>query len=569
MKIFTNAKIYTEDPKNPLAEAMAIEDNRILFVGSGETAAKYINSGDAEVMDLEGRVIIPGLIDGHTHPETVAGTFWHVTIPWTYDKDELIGHLKKVSKQYPKEKVPYLYVENYMTEVFGDAGPRKELLDKIVNDRPARIQDFSDHACWYNSIALDMLKDEDGEIRVMGPMGYCDFRKDETGEYTGHAIEAAPDCDEKIFEAVNWNPSSEFTEEMVAPFLDSLKARGIMCLMDGFTEGEEELRIFWEMDKAGRLGMFFEASVILEDTEDIDKVIATVHEWQRKYKTEHINCNVVKFFMDGVNDHGDCLSTEPFHNDPSGTNYGCANATEEELKKVLLKLNKEGIDIHIHSVCDGSIRMICNAVESAQHVLKSSGGYDNEDEWKIKVTMAHCELIHPDEIPRIRDLGIYIDSTPHWSGGYSDEGVQEYLGYERWCRMFDFSKAIAAGCRVGFSSDVFNYNEARRADPFLGMQIAMTRVDPDVPLDPDRYPGSVHPPYDGKLSAEQLLHGYTAVNAERMRLEDRMGSIEEGKLANFIIMEDDLFAYPAETMGNIKIKCIYFEGKESIINELR
>lgn len=201
--------------------------------------------------------------------------------------------------------------------------------------------------------------------------------------------------------------------------------------------------------------------------------------------------------------------------DPSGTNYGCANATEEELKKVLLKLNKEGIDIHIHSVCDGSIRRICNAVESAQHVLKSSGGY------------------------------------------------------ERWCRMFDFSKAIAAGCRVGFSSDVFNYNEARCADPFLGMQIAMTRVDPDIPLDPDRYPGSVHPPYDGKLSAEQLLHGYTAVNAERMRLEDRMGSIEEGKLANFIIMEDDLFAYPAETMGNIKIKCIYFEGKESIINELR
>lgn len=561
--ILYNGKIYTSNPSAPWAEAVAIRNGRFIQVGSNnEVKSTAQNGKDWKLIDLSGKTVLPGLLDGHTHPITVAKTYWHVTIPWTYDKDELLQNLKRCAAENPKDKKPYFYCESYMTEIFGDKGPDRKLLDDIISDRPARIQDFSDHACWYNSIALEMLSDENGIPNIPTAIGGAEFKKDESGRYTGHCLEATPDSDEKIFAALNWFPQQKITEEMVAPFLNMLKANGIMGLMDGFTEGEESIKLFYDMDKAGRLEMYYEAASILPDISDLENSIKQVRDWQKKYTTEHIRCNVIKFFADGVNDHGDCLSTEPFHNDPTGQNYGQAYCTAEELQDVIIRLNEEGIDLHIHAVCDGTFRMICDAVESAQKICTDKYGCKSSHGLRIRITMAHCELIHPDDIPRAGELGIYIDSTPHWSGGYSDEGVQAYHGKERWGTMFDFTKVIASGGKVGFSSDVFNYNEARRASPFLGMQVGMTRIDPDLPLDSQKYPGGVHPPYDAKLSLEQLINGYTAVNAERMRLDHIMGSIECGKLANLIVLADDIFALPAEEIGKIKIDSVYFEGKK-------
>lgn len=158
--------------------------------------------------------------------------------------------------------------------------------------------------------------------------------------------------------------------------------------------------------------------------------------------------------------------------------------------------------------------------------------------------------------------GMFIDWSTHWSGGYFGEAAQAFHGKERWDSMYDFREFIEAGGVLGFSSDVFSYQEAVRANPFFGMQTAMTRVDPVMPLDPDRYPGSVRQPEGAKYTLEQLLQGYTRNNAVRMRLFDKMGSIEKGKLANLIVLEKDIFTVPAEEVSSIKPECTYFEGKE-------
>ena len=196
---------------------------------------------------------------------------------------------------------------------------------------------------------------------------------------------------------------------------------------------------------------------------------------------------------------------------------------------------------------------MCNAVEAAQTICG--------DDWSIKVTLAHCEIIHPDDVHRVHELGIYIDWSTHWSGGYFGEEAQNYLGRERWDTMYDFTKIINTGEHVGFSSDVFSYQEAMRADPYFGMQVAMTRVDPLVPLDPDRYPGSVRPPASAKLDLKQLIHGYTMTNAIRMRLDHLIGSIEEGKLANMVVLENDIFEMPAEKIAETEVAFTVFEGE--------
>lgn len=550
--ILLNGKIYTENPSCPWAEAVVIKDKKFQYVGTGEIAKPMAGEG-TEIIDLQGKTAIPGLIDGHTHPTTVAKTFWRVRIPLTHDKDELMENIRKALKDYPKEERPYFFCDNYFAEIFGPEGPKKEELDVLVSDRPARIQDFTDHACWYNSMALDMLKGEDGIPVAESPIGGASFQQDENGEYTGWCHEASPEGDLGIYEKTGWTPPTVVDEEMITPLLNFFKHYGIMCLMDGFTEGEGNMKFFYELDKAGKLDMFYEATSILGGPGELEEAIARLRDWQKKYTSEHVHCNTIKFFIDGTNEMGDCLSTEPFVNDPTGTNYGEAFASEEDMRDIIIRLNQEKIDLHVHTICDGAFRRMCNAVEDAQKVCG--------DAWCIKVTLAHCEIIHPDDVHRVHELGIYIDWSTHWSGGYFGEEAQNYLGRKRWDTMYDFTKIIDQGEHVGFSSDVFSYQETVRANPYFGMQTAMTRVDPLLPLDPDRYPGSVRPPESAKLSLAQLIHGYTMTNAVRMRLDHLIGSIEEGKLANLVVFENDIFEMPAEQLAETKVDFTMFEGR--------
>ncbi|MDO4176377.1 MAG: amidohydrolase family protein [Bacillota bacterium] len=556
MRILTNGKIYTENPEMPWAQAVAIEGKKFAAVGTNEEVEAFAKASgaDFETVDLEGRTVLPGLIDGHTHPETVAKTFWRVRMPMTEDKDELMATIKEYAEKYPKEDRPYFFGENYFTETFGTEGPKKEDLDAIINDRPARMQDFGDHACWYNSIALEMLKDENGIPHADSALGSAEFVKDENGEYTGWALEAAAESDQGIYDAIGWEPPTVLDDEMAMPLINFFRHFGITAMMDGFTEGEENMKYFYNLDKEDRLNCYYDASVALEQADKIEEAIATVKDWREKYTTEHIRINIVKFFLDGTNELGDCLSLTPFANDPTGTQYGSAKATAEEMAHVITRLNEEGIDFHVHTICDGAFRLMCDAVEAAQ---KACG-----DDWKIKVTLAHCEVIDPADMPRVHDLGIYIDWSTHWSGGYFGEEAQSFMGMERWNRMYDFSEIIKSGEHLGFSSDIYSYQEAHRSNPFFGMQTAMTKVDIEYPLDPEKYPGSMRPPERAKYTLEQLIHGYTMTNAIRMRLDDKMGSIEVGKLANLVVLDRDIFTAPAFEVKDVDAEFTYFEGKE-------
>ncbi|MCQ2546456.1 MAG: amidohydrolase family protein [Clostridia bacterium] len=563
-KVLINGKIYTENPEMPWAEAMVIEGKNLVYVGENEGAEAFADE-KTEIVDLAGKTVIPGLLDGHTHPASVSKTYWFIRAPFEKDKDKLFKNVAEYAKKYPKEQRPYFYYESYFTETFGEEGPNRKDIDAIISDRPARLQDFGDHACCYNTVALEMLMDENGVPHSESPIGKSEFKMDENGEYTGWCLESVCDGDTGIFEAIGWKPESTMNDEMSKPLFDYFRQYGIMCMMDGITESDENFQYVYDLDKAGKLGMYYEASSILSEVEDLEESIARVREWQKKFTTDHIRCNVIKFFIDGTNEMGDCLSTEPFHNDLTGTYYGEAFATMEEMRDVMVRLNKEKIDFHVHTICDGAFRLMCDAVEEAQKICGS--------DWCIKVTLAHCEIIHPDDIKRVRELGIYIDYSTHWAGGYFGEQSAVYLGQERWETMHAFHKVIEDGGKVGFSSDVFSYQEATRANPMIGMQVAMTRVDPWVPLDPEKYPGSVRPPLEGRLSIEQLIHGYTVINAERMRLDDIMGSLEPGKLANFIVFNEDIFEaaheHP-ENFSDIDPECTYFEGEERhIISEMK
>lgn len=552
--ILFNGKIYKSNKAKEYAEAVCIKDKKFICVGAYEECLKY-KTAETKTIDLGGRLVLPGLIDGHTHPETIAKSRWRVQMPEFDDKDELLSWVKTYCDEHPKEEVPYFFGECYPPTMFDENGPKKEWLDEYVSDRPVRLQDFTDHACWYNSKALELM----GIDRNTPETGTAPFfLRNGDGEPTGWVQEPLPgsEIEEVLYQNLGWHPPTEVTEETISPFLDFLRNKGVTAILDGITEGEEAMKLFYDMDKAGRLNMYYEGTCLLESYDKLNECIATLKDWQSKYTNEHVRLHTVKFFLDRTNEMGNSASLEPLYNDPSGTNYGEINMSEAELTDTLLRLNREKIDLHIHVVCDRGFRTACNAYEAAKKKALEQG-----ESWDIFMELAHCELVHPDDMARPAKLGIIINWSCHWAGGYFGEAAIDYLGQERWNTMYDFTKMLETGAIVTYSSDVIGMCEEHRGNPWFGMEISATRVDLDDPLDPEKYPGSVRPPISARLTPKQLVDGYTRTGAIPFRMENAMGTIEEGKYANLIVLDKNLFEIPLTEIHTIEPDIVIFEGK--------
>ena len=552
--IIYNGIIYKSDPERNCAEAAAIRDGKFICVGT-EKECEAFKDESTRMYDAEGRLVLPGLIDGHTHPETIANSRWRVQMPEFDDMHELLSFVKKYCEEHPVSELPFFFGECYPSTMFDEKGPRKEWIDEYVSDRPVRLQDFTDHACWYNSRALELMGiDKNGEKSETAPF----IVRDENNEPTGWVLEPMPtsDMEDIMFDRIGWYPPTEVTEETITPFLDFLNECGVTAIYDGITETESAMKLFYDMDMEGKLNMHYEGMCLLEEYDKLEQCIETLKEWQKKYTSRHVRIHTVKFFLDGTNEMGNSASLEPHYNDPAGTNYGEINMTEVELTHVLLRLNEEGIDLHIHVVCDRGFRTACNAYEKALKTVEQEGGA-----WKIYMELAHCELVHPDDMKRPAELGIIINWSTHWAGGYFGEAAIEYLGKDRWNTMYDMTKFIESGAVVTYGSDVIGMCEEHRGDPFFGMQISATRVDIEDPLDPDRYPGSVRQPESAKLSVEEMIRGYTRYGAIPLRLEDKIGTIEAGKQADLAVLNKNIFQIPPEELRTVKPDAVMFEGR--------
>lgn len=555
--VLTNGKIYTENADMPCAECVAVKDELICFVGTEDELRKSdIVGPETLVKNLQGKTVIPGMIDGHTHPETIAKSRWRLALPETEDVEELLEFVKDFCEKHPPSEVPYIFGVSYPTTMFGEEGPRKELLDKYVSDRPVRLQDFTDHGCWYNSKALELME-VDSSYPETGVAPF--FMRDKNNEPTGWVKEPIPtsDVENLMFEKIGWWPPKTVDGEMVRPFLEFLNDYGIVCMMDGITEGEDGMKAFYELDVEGKLNMYYEGTCEMKSIGELEDCIATIRDWQKKYRTKHVDIHTVKFFLDGTNEMGNSASLEPHYNDPTQTNYGEINMSEEDLTKVLLRLNDEKLDLHIHVVCDRGFRVACNAYERALEIAAAQG-----KDWDIYMQLAHCELVHPDDMKRPAELGIIINWTPHWAGGYFGDAAIEYLGKERWETMYDFTKMIESGAVVTYSSDAIGPMESLRANPFYSMQIGATRVDIDFPLDPALYPGSVRAPESAKLTVKDMVRGYTIDGAVPFRFEKKLGSIETGKLANMVVLSRNIFEIPVDELNTVAAEAVYFEGKK-------
>lgn len=535
-------RIYTSNEAQPWAEAMAVQDGKFVYVGDAAGAEAYVGE-NTEVITSAG-MITPGLIDAHTHPASVGRSAWHVRmgIP---DYDGIIRYVTDYLAEHDAQEAPFVYFEYYLSSIFGPEGPNKAPLDEIAPDRPILIRDSSDHASWVNTRCLQLLGvyDMDPEDPLL-----ADFVRDENGDFTGWILEMGFGLlEENLYKALGWYPPNEPTPEVMSVFTDTLKKWGVTGVFDALIEHAMQPQSVYELDQAGKLNMYYNMSYILQSMDELDEVTATLHALNEAYGTEHVRIDTVKIFDDGTNELGDSALIDGTVQDPD--NHGFMRFNQEETREILRRCNAEGLDVHFHIVGDLSFRTICNA---AEELIAEQGPLN------IQVELCHCEYIDPADMARPAQLGILVNWTPHWSGGYFGDAALQYLGQERYDNMYQFNPIIDSGAVVTFGSDCYSMAEAERANPYFGMQIAMTREDIELPIDEDN---PMRQKEDARLSLENLLKGYTINAAIQLRIDDVTGSIETGKSANYNVYGVNLFEVPADEFRYVVPELVVFEGR--------
>ncbi|RGE17637.1 amidohydrolase [Leucobacter sp. wl10] len=556
--LLTNARIYTSDARRPNASAVAIRGKTIVFVGeSRDRAVASLVGARTRVVDVRGRAIVPGIVDAHTHPSLVL-TRWHLALPAGGDVRGQLRHLQAYAEEHPPAEVPFIYAEYYDSDgVWGPGGPSAAIIDEYVSDRPVLMQDSSDHAATINTRMLELLEVDASTPIAPNPNDHAmQFERGADGVTpTGHVLEGAWTLfADRMWQKIGWAPPTRATPELLSTFIDALSSQGVSALFDAITD-EHLLGSAAELERRGRLNMHYHGAVQFSSLDDLSDAISEVRRLEARFGSPLIRVNALKLFLDGTNEIGTSSVLEPFALEGHEHDHGVLRMGRDDLVEAMRILNGERIDLHLHVVGDNGFRVALDAVEQARATAGAA--------WALQVTLAHAELVDPEDMKRVAGLGVFINWTCHWSGGYFGLGAAAWLGWDRFVRMYQFNAIIRSGGVVSYGSDVVSDYEAHRADPYFGMQIAHTRLDPEETLGPSRgtVPGtSMREAPDARISREDLLDGYTRNGALQLRLGDRLGSIEEGKHANLAILNQDPMTVDPDRIRDTAPDAVLFEG---------
>jgi predicted amidohydrolase YtcJ len=544
--LITNAKIFTSNKRQPWAESLAVKNGKFIYVGDASGIASYQS---ATTIDLKGRLLIPGMVDGHSHPGYVNVENFGVVEGDT--ATELLASVKKYADEHPGDE--WLRLCCWPTDMFveGNQGPQKKVLDAVLPDRLVWFESATAHDFWLNSKAFEKLG-VDKNTPDPRP-GLAMYARDENGEPSGWVKEGAGVQHFAKQFALTDEARIQLHKESVAETLQILSRHGVTSIFDAGNKGYGDLAysVVSQLEKEGQLPLRYYGTYQIFTPERAKTAISEIIRYRSEYGGQLLQFNSVKLFMDGISANQSAAYLEPY----VGNNHyvGATMLSVVELRDLLLALNEEKLDLLVHTIGDLAVRTVLDAVEAAQAIAK--------DEFYPRVTMAHLALIDPLDLPRIKKLGVISNFTPWWLGVSPNDVVEELLGEERYSKMYPVKAVFDSGAIVTFSSDEWWGGDmlATYISPYLGMQVGHTRQSPKDWWETED--DGIRSPINERLSLEQLLEGYTQNGAYQLRLEDKLGSIEKGKLADFVILNKNLFEVDPYEISKLKPAAVIMEGK--------
>lgn len=560
--VLRNGQIYTIDIESKKTEydAMAILGGKILSLGTNQDMERFIGP-ETKWINLQGKTALPGLSDSHLHASMTAELVFDFRLrgvdftPGKGRRDYIEAYLRQLDA-YRKANSKAEIIRGmgwnpalFMSDPVGQ--PKAADLDKICSDVPVILRSFDHHYLWVNSKALERSNITKETATPRNGI----IERDLEGNPTGVFQETTA-----IDLLLRNLPGADYTVEQykegIRYYQNEFGSKyGNTLIFDAYCS-ENARQAYMEMEQTGELNLRVRTSFYADPSlpsSQFDEMLAKKSEYR---SGDGFAIETVKFFIDGSG-----LSF--FLNQPFEEKWlaslgidagyrGYSQWSQEELNESFRKLDSAGLQIHLHCMTDGAVKMAVDAFEYAAqfHNVK-----------KNRHTITHLMLAEEAEIQRMADLGIIAAIQPMWAiaDSMSEEMGSAMLGASRIHNTYPFGTMKRLGCRITCGTD---FPVTIPPSPFIGMQTGIQRTITQTHPEYEKYKGIQLGEEKEKLSLEDMVEGYSISSAYQCFLDHTTGSLEVGKSADFVILNQNLTETPPDGIGSIKVERTFFKGSE-------
>ncbi len=533
--VYVNGVIYTADGGRSVAEALAVTGGRIAAVGPAGVVRRL--GGDAtRVVDLEGRLVLPGFIDSHAHASETTGDLFGVRLKGLTSSEEYLAAVHDFSAAHPE--LPVLFGWGWSNVVVPGHGPTAAVLDAVVADRPALLVSEDGHSLWVNSAAL--------RLSGIGP---------DTPDPANGVIERDPDS--RVPSGTLREGAQQLVRGAITPFTADQYAEGIRSYQRevagplGLTTvfdpmlvaGEPGFEAFERLQRDGELTARFRAGFWLRSDLPVDEQLRAAAAERRRHTGALFTADTVKFFADGVIEGHTAYLDEPYADTPG--DRGFPEWPEGALEAASVAASAAGFELHYHAIGDAGTAAALDAIAAAR-----AAGLGGD-----RPAITHVQLTRPGDIERFAALGVTAVLNPYWflRDHYFYDLQVPYLGLERAEREYPMASFFAAGVPVASASD---FPVTVPPDPLVGIQVGVMRWAAG-----EAAPGDVLWPEE-RVTVEQMIDSFTIAGARAHRLDDETGSLAPGKSADLIVLDTNILTAPPGQIGEAGVLLTVFRGDE-------
>ncbi|EED30463.1 amidohydrolase 3 [gamma proteobacterium NOR5-3] len=535
--IVINGDVRTVDPNAPRVQAFAVESSRFTAIGSNAEIRALANES-TRIIDAAGRTVTPGLIDSHSHMSGNAPVVAGVDLSYIVEKESWLSLIKNADARLTDGE---WMTGGYWDHTLSDGEyPTRQMLDAVVPDRPIFLTHIDGHYGWVNSLALEMAGvSADTPVPAGGEIQLDPA----TGEPTGILLEGAMRLVRDHIPARSDGLRREGLAQMQR-YANSLGVTGLhqMGSLDDYLyiveNGDPTIRVWY-----GHYGLKAEPE---SWDEEIDAVLQKTADTARRVKATNkeqelgplLYAGFVKLINDGVLSAHTAVLMENYHDRP---NWRGEYITEpEDLANLVYRVTSAGMPVAIHSIGDAAVRAALDAFESAK-----------DNAVPVPNRVEHIELLHPDDVPRFKELGVVASMQPN-HGTNSIAYVPLRVGAEREDRAYVWQSLLDAGASLVFGADY----PTSPLSPLTQISDAVFRESPFGFYDGKPW----HP--EEAVNFDDALHAYTQAGANITPWKDEIGSISVGKWADFVILSGKVPEPMNASFKKLVVDYTYFAGRE-------
>lgn len=530
--LLTNGHIYTMDPRLPQATAVAIRDGKVLAVGD-DAAMKDLLSHDAEWLDLDGRSVIPGLVDAHVHFEGFSLSRQQVDLDGASNLEEALRRITLYAEQLQKRprissNEQWLQGRGWAQDTWQESAfPTAAHLDGIIPDMPVYLRHKSGHAAWVNTKTLQIA----GITSATPDPPGGQIQRDASGHPTGILFEDA-------MLLVKQQLPKPSLSEISSAMLDAQT----YCWQVGLTgvhdfDGRSCFQALQQLHQRDQLGLRVVKNIPLKR---LDHAIGVG--LRSGFGDEWLRIGGVKIFADGALGPRTAAMVEAYEKDPE--NYGIVVVDKEEMMAAASQASAHGLSITVHAIGDRANHDVLDVFASVRQEER-----DRAQNIELRHRIEHVQILHPSDLHRLAQLDIIASMQPiHATSDM--EMAAAYWG-ERTQYSYAWRTMLQSGATLVFGSDA----PVERIDPLPGIHAAVTRRNAAGAPGKEGW----HP--EQKLTMNETIHAFTQAAAITSGQESRLGSITPGKLADLTMFEQDIFTLPADELLQIGIAGTVIAGQ--------